>query len=319
LKNLRLLDLQLFAEGGDGSTTSSSGSGASTSDGSAELQGIANPKKGRSNPLANVVYGKQTEEIANPTVSNETNGENTRTPKDMTLDFENLIKGEYKEAFNSRVQEILNKRFKDNSEMAETMKHQASILKMVSDKYGVDATDLQALEKAVADDESYYEQEALERGLSVEQLKEVKALERDNAELRAAEEARAKEERSDQIYREWLEEGQQFAQRYGLTNFDFNEEVQNPDFTRLLGSGVGVEAAYKAIHFDDMVGGAMATTAENVKAKLTQNVAARASRPSENGVMSHNTVQFKTDVNSLTKADRQEILKRVARGEDISF
>jgi hypothetical protein len=116
-----------------------------------------------------------------------------------------------------------------------------------------------------------------------------------------------------------MEEGQALAEKYGIADFDFRQEVQNPDFTNLLANGVSVESAYKAIHIDDMIGGAMAKTADNVRTKMAQDIASRQARPSENGASSQNAAVFKNDVNKLSKADREEIDRRVARGEIISF
>lgn len=295
----------MFADGGDGTGTgTAAASGASES---AE-SGVAN-RKGN---LSNVIYGKASEEPQEV---------KTTTPTESkTQAFENLIKGEYKEEFAKRTQGIIDERFKKTKGMEETLKSHDAILGMLAEKYGVkDASDVKALSKALEEDESFYEREALEKGLSVEQLKEMKRLERENAQFKAAKEAEERKAQSDQIYSRWLEEGNALAQKYGLSDFSLEVEAQNPDFTELLKHGVSVEAAYMAVHMDDMLGGAMAKTAETVRQQVANNVTNRQARPSENGVMAHNNAIFKTDVSKLTKADRDEIDRRVARGEVITF
>jgi hypothetical protein len=110
----------------------------------------------------------------------------------------------------------------------------------------------------------------------------------------------------------------EFNAKYGM-NIDFRTESMNPDFVAILKNGSSVEAAYRAVHFDEMMGGAMFKTAQAVTEKMANNLQAKASRPVENGISSRATATVKTDVNSLTRKDREEIERRVARGERISF
>lgn len=63
----------------------------------------------------------------------------------------------------------------------------------------------------------------------------------------------------------------------------------------------------------------MAYTAQKVREKVVEDIRARGMRPSENGAVSSPAAVTKTDVNALTKAQREEIEKRVLRGEKIRF
>jgi hypothetical protein len=120
----------------------------------------------------------------------ELDKDGVKAPKEF---FENLIKGEYKSEFDARVQNIINKRFGKVQQTEEQMKSLQPVLDMLSQKYGVDKGDFDSLSKAIQDDDAYYEDEALQKGLSVKQLKEMKKLERENENLRKAqEEAKAK-------------------------------------------------------------------------------------------------------------------------------
>lgn len=309
---MNLLDfkLQLFAEGGDGTGTGTDGSGLGVAEGGENGTRHSNGRRG----LENVIYGKASQDD-----STSTEDVTKTSPETKAQAFENLIKGEYKEEFAKRTQGIIDERFKKTKGMEDALKSHESILNMLSEKYGVDAKDVKALTKAIEEDETFYEKEAMEKGLSVEQLKEVKRLERENAEFRQAKEEAEMKANSDRIYAQWMEEGQALAEKYGIADFDFKVEVQNPDFTNLLANGVSLESAYKAVHIDDMIGGAMAKTADNVRTKMAQDIASRQARPSENGASSQNAAVFKNDVNKLSKADREEIDRRVARGEIISF
>jgi hypothetical protein len=52
---------------------------------------------------------------------------------------------------------------------------------------------------------------------------------------------------------------------------------------------------------------------------MVNNIQSRASRPAENGTQSASSKVFKTDPNKLTDRDVDEVIKRVARGAEISF
>jgi hypothetical protein len=102
-------------------------------------------------------------------------------------------------------------------------------------------------------------------------------------------------------------------------SFDLRAEMQNPKFIDLLRSNIDVRTAYEVIHKDDIIAGAMQFTAKTVEQKLTNKIIAGGARPSENGNSSQGASVTKSDVSALTKADRDEIARRVARGEKISF
>ena len=294
------LNIQFFGEGAG--TGASAGTGAEGS--GAETGSIDLASQGSANNGDNV-------DVTEP------QGETAKTPQQRQEDFEALIMGEYREEFQKRTQRIIDKRFKQQGELENTLKSHDELLTVLAQKYGVDSRDAKAIMDAINKDDSFYEQEALDKGLSVKQLKEIKQLERDNASLRKAQEEAESKRHTDQIYSEWLNESEELKNKYGLDSFNLESEIQNPEFIKLLAGGISLESAYKAIHFDDMVGGAMAHTAATVKEKMANNIASRSGRPAENGVSSQSTSNFKTDVNKMTKADRAKIMREVQKGANV--
>lgn len=294
------LNIQFFGEGAG--TGASAGTGAEGS--GAEAGSIDLASQGSANNGDNV-------DVTEP------QGETAKTPQQRQEDFEALIRGEYREEFQKRTQRIIDKRFKQQGELENTLKSHDELLTVLAQKYGVDSRDAKAIMDAINKDDSFYEQEALDKGLSVKQLKEIKQLERDNASLRKAQEEAESKRHTDQIYSEWLNESEELKNKYGLDSFNLESEIQNPEFIKLLAGGISLESAYKAIHFDDMVGGAMAHTAATVKEKMANNIASRSGRPAENGVFSQSTSNFKTDVNKMTKADRAKIMREVQKGANV--
>lgn len=292
---LLTLDLQTFAEGGDGGTAS----------GTAEVS-LANSNG--STDLSEMIYGKS-----------EGSGDLT-SPKneaDRAKAFEDLIKGEYKDLYDSKVQDIVQKRLKGSKETVDKYNALSPTLEILARKYGVDASDVEALNKAIEEDDSYFEDEALEKGITVAQLKEIRKMERENADLKRQMEERAEQEQAERDVALWMEQAQSARATY--PNLDLGEELRNPQFVTLLKSGIDVGSAYFVMHKDQLIPQAMQYTAKNAQAKLTNKIMASGARPQENGMSSSSSAIVKSDVSQLTKADRDEIARRVAMGERITF
>lgn len=310
MKNKKRINLQLLSEGGAGASAAGAGdSGAATG-----VEGGSPVPQDEGGDLSNVVYGKSEQALTQPNVTTASNN----TVEDRQKAFDEMVKkgGEYSEQFNKRTQDIINKRFKETKGLEEKIHSYDPIMQTLSAKYGVDASDIEGIAKALESDNSMFEEQAYKEGLTPEQYRQKLALERENAELKKAEEDRRSLEASNKIYAGWVEDAQALSQKYGR-EIDLSIECQNPDFTKLLGDGVSLEAAYNAIHYEEMLNGAMAATATHVEQALVNSISSRAGRPVENGAQSSNTQVFKSDVNNFTDEDMKEIARRVEAGEKI--
>jgi hypothetical protein len=299
-----VLNLQLFAEGaGDGGTGSEGAMGVTAT-------AAMSQKGAKSNPLANVVYGKQAED-APPAAKEE-----TVPTEDRNAKYEAFIK-EHKDLDDARIQNIVQKRLKGSKETIEKYEALAPTLEILAKKYGVDATDINALNKAIEEDDSYFEEEALEKGVTVEQLKEIRKIERENAELKKQMDEQNRRENANKIYAQWMEQAEEAKAVY--PSLDLRAELQNPKFADLLRSNVDVKTAYEVLHKDEIIPAAMHIAAKTAQQKLTNKIIANGARPAENGNASQSATVVKSDVSQLSKADRQEIIRRVQRGEKIRF
>ena len=301
------LDLQLFAEGGgDGGTGAEGATGATATAAVSQTKGVKN------NPLAEVKYGIQPKEETAPAA------EVIETPtEDRNAKFEALIKGEYKDLYDQRMQDTVQKRLKSSKETVDKYNALTPTLEILAKKYGVDASDVEALNKAIEEDDTYFEEEALEKGISVEQLKEIRKMEKENAELKRQMEEQNRKENANKLYAQWMEQADKAKAVY--PSFDLRAEMQNPKFVDLLRSNIDVRTAYEVIHKDEIIPAAMQFTAKAVEQKLTNKIIANGARPAENGNSSQSASVVKSDVSTLTKADRAEVNRRVLRGEKISF
>ena len=307
------LDLQLFADGGAGAA---GGTGAEGATGVTATAAVPQTKGVKSNPLANVVYGKQEDAAQAADVQNAAGSDPVQTP-DLDAEFEELIKGKYKSQYDKRTQDTIQKRLKGSKENEAKLTALTPTLELLARKYGVDASDIDALNKAIEDDDTYYEQEALEKGVSVEQLKEIKKMERENAELKREMQEREAKEKGAKLYAQWMDQAEKAKTVY--PSFDLNAEMQNPQFRDLLRANVDVRTAYEVIHKDDIIHGAMQFAVNTTEQKITNKIKANGARPNENGISSQSAAQVKSDVSQLNKNDLAEIARRVARGERISF
>ena len=297
--------LQLFAEGGAGDGGTAQGQGVTA-------EAASQQTKGAKNPLAGVKYGIQ-EETAPAAEVQQT----TVAQPDPEAEFEALIKGQYKQQYDARMQDTIQKRLKGSKETVEKFNALTPTLELLGKKYGVDATDIEALTKAIEADDTYFEDEALEKGMTVKQLKEVRAMERENAELKRQMQEKQTKENANKLYAGWMNQAEETKKVY--PGFDLRAEMNNPKFVDLLRSNIDVRTAYEVLHKDEIIPAAMQFTAKTVESKLAKKIAANGARPAENGVSSGSAAVVKSDVSQLSRADREEIRRRVARGEKIRF
>lgn len=306
--NIPMLSLQLFAEGG-----AAAGGGGTAQGTGVEASAAGMQTKGAKNPLASVVYGKQE---AAPAAEVQKGPDNAADP---AAEFEALIKGKYKEQYDARMQDTIRSRLKAKDTQITELTQKQTALEPVLDvlfrKHGVE--DVAALAKAIEEDDSYWEQEALEKGMNVQQLKNFKKMEKENASLRKQMEQQKQQQNADQMYGRWMQQAEEAKKVYN--GFDLKTEMQNPQFQRLISNGIDVRTAYEVIHKDEIIPAAMQFAAKTVETKLAQSIASGAGRPAENGVGSGSPSITKSDVSQLSKADRQEIIRRVQRGEKIRF
>jgi len=298
-----MLSLQIFAEGaGDGGTAQGQGVTAGAA---------AQQSKGeKGNPLANVKYGIQ-EEAAPAAEVQQT----TVAQTDPEAEFEKLIKGQYKAQYDARMQDTIQKRLKGTKETVDKYNALQPVLEILAKKHGVDASDIEALQKAIEADDSYFEEEALKQGMSVKQFKEFRQIQKENADLKAQMQEQQTKENANKLYAGWMNQAEETKKIY--PSFDLKAEMANPKFLELLKSNIDVRTAYEVLHKDDIIRGAMQFTAQTVESKLAKKIAAGGARPAENGMSSGSAAVVKSDPSLWSKEDRREVARRVARGEKI--
>lgn len=313
LKDVLLpLDLQLFADGGAGSGTGDGGASTGVSGAAAVSQ-----TKGAKSTAPEIKYGIQDDGTQVAAENPATNGVATPAAKDRAAVFEEMIRGEYKDLFDARMQDTVQKRLKSTKETVDRYEALSPVLDLMYKKYGVKDGDVTALSKAIEEDDAFYEDEAMERNMTVEQLREWRKIERENAELRRASAEKERRENADRLYSEWMKQSDAMKDVY--PSFDLETELSNPKFLSLLRSNIDVRTAFEVIHKDEIIPAVMRYSAQTVEKKLANSIATAGRRAAENGSSSQGAAVVKSDVSQLTRADRQNIRNQVARGAKIKF
>lgn len=317
------MNLHLFD--GAAAGTGAGDAGAAAADGAAQGgEQKAGDARRQSGDLSTVIYGKQpqTEQAENGSDAGsgkegQPAAEPTPDAQDRRKAFLDLVRGEYKDIYTEEVQRIINSRFKENKATERRQADSEKLIGILSERYADAAGDPVKLAKAVADDSVLWEQQAGEADMTPEQYQAMKRLERENAALKAAEEKRRADEYAAEQAKRWRAEADRVREKFPA--FDLQKELQNDRFVAALRAGVPLEAAYAGLHYDDLVKTAADAAVEAAKKGVVDNIQARGMRPKENGAAAASAFTVRSDPSQLKKADRDEIERRVRRGERIEF
>lgn len=332
VKNL-WLDLQLFA--GEGAGGDGGGEGAASGEnapdaGEARLLELGVPAeklrkraKKSADPLpvgavsATPPQKKQKTEqqaaAANPTEETTTNA-----PARMSWD-EIMADPEY----NKQMQTLIKNRISTIRVAEENLAKLAPALEVLARKHGldVDNMDYDALAKAVNEDDDYYEDKALEMGVSVETAKKLDQQERESARQQKEQERTIEQQKVMQHIQRLEQQGEELKKTF--PSFDLRKELQNPAFARMTAPNVGisVEDAYYAVHRNEIQAAAMQVTAQKTAQKISNAIQAGTRRPDENGTSgqaaSVTTFNYRNASIEQRNALKKRIREAAARGEKL--
>ena len=338
MKFRKLLDIRLnlfeggaAAAGGDGAGAAAPAQAGGTGTQGETQASSAPTRRGKSGEFDNVIFGKQ----AQPAAASDTSaaepssdaGSDTQkqgvsatptTLEDRRRAYMDLVNSdEYKEIHTQETQRIINRRFKDVKTMEQQVQASQPFIDMMMQRYNITDGDIGKLTAAVEADNAYWATAAEEAGMSVEQYKQFQQLQREN---KAFKEAQLRRQRSDAVQQQlqaWNTQAQQLKAEY--PDFDLDTEMENPQFKAMLRSHVPMKHAYEVIHMEDIKAGIARSTAKATEKQVVDGIRAKGARPQENGTAPQSAFTVKDDVSKLTKKERAEIARRVARGEIITF
>ena len=337
------MNLQLFAEGGGDGGAAADGAEAAPAVQAPELRPAQERLAKRSRPGRAAKAAPAAEEPSqSPADDSSPDGgaqetqeekpEEQKEPEPKPTDpaekrkaFGQLMQSEYAAEFEEALQrasEMAVQNVLDNPAVK-------GLMDALGEAYGIDvqsADNLAALTEAVKNgkvkNDEYYETLAAERGISVKTAREMDRMEselqRANAEKQRAEQVRQAAEhqqRAAAVRAQWEAEAARLKVKYPA--FELDEVLNNPSVADMIRRGIGLEAAYRAAYFDQLMEASTARTAQQVEQGVTARIQQRAQRPAENGAHPGGAAEMKVDVAHMTAKQRAELAKRARRGERI--
>ena len=273
----------------------------------------AKPSEGAASTAPKAQEAQQTNEQAaaaeNPT-------EETKTEPNARMSWDEIMADP---EYNKQMQAVVQSRLRSAKGAEETLGKLTPALELLARQHNLDPAniDYDALAKAISDDESYYEDKALEMGVSIETAKKMDQKERDDA-RQEREKARTLEEQKIQQHFVKLEQ-QAEAMKKVFPNFDLRTELQNPVFVRMTSPNVGlsVEDAYYAVHRKELQTAAMQVTAQKTAQKISNAIQSGSRRPNENGTSGQAPSVTTFDYRSASPEQRAALKARIRSGEKI--
>lgn len=226
--------------------------------------------------------------------------------------------------YNKQMQAVIRARLKTAGAAEESLAKMAPALEVLARKHGQDPAnpDYEALAKAINDDDAYYEDKALELGVSIDVAKRLDQRERDEERQHRAEERNLEQQRIQQHFAKLEQQGEALKKLF--PNFDLRTELQNPVFARMTAPGTGimsVEDAYRAVHRKEIEAAQSQVIAQRTAQMISNSIQAGSRRPVENGTSGQSASVTTFDYSKATKEQRDALKKEIyaakARGEKL--
>lgn len=342
------MNLQYFAEGGDGGAGAAEG-GAAEAAAPAVQEPALRPAQERLARRSGALKGKaaggeklpQPPAGGNPLKEGASGSESDpaeaekhqepakepkaeKTPEERRRAFGEMVQGEYSDVFQEMMQRAIDKATENIRQNPQV----ARLTQALANAYGVDTDDMDGLIEAVENgrvkDEKYYEDLAQQRGVSVKTARELDKMESDlkrsntrNAQLQAMQQEATRQQRVSQIQAQWEAQAAQLKTQY--PDFELQEVLANEQVADLMRRGVSLPDAYRAAYFDHIMQQATAQTAQKVEQGVAARIQQRASRPGENGTRPGGAVTTHVDVASMSRRQLEDLERRARRGEKITL
>lgn len=342
------MNLQYFAEGGDGGAGAAEG-GAAEAAAPAVQEPALRPAQERLARRSGALKGKaaggeklpQTPAGGSPLKEGASGSESDpaeaekhqepakepkaeKTPEERRRAFGEIVQGEYSDVFQEMMQRAIDKATENIRQNPQV----ARLTQALANAYGVDTDDMDGLIEAVENgrvkDEKYYEDLAQQRGVSVKTARELDKMESDlkrsntrNAQLQAMQQEATRQQRVSQIQAQWEAQAAQLKTQY--PDFELQEVLANEQVADLMRRGVSLPDAYRAAYFDHIMQQATAQTAQKVEQGVAARIQQRASRPGENGTRPGGAVTTHVDVASMSRRQLEDLERRARRGEKITL
>ena len=325
------LNLQLFAgegAGGDGGADGAAQGETSADAGRQRLLELGVPEaKIRKNraykvntpaqkPAAEAVQDSAKEQKPEQAATAENPSEENKTDAPTRMSWEEIMADP---EYNKQMQSVVQSRLRSAKGAEETLGKLTPALELLARQHGQDPAniDYDALVKAISDDDSFYEDKALEMGVSVETARKIDQQERDTARQQREQQRTLEQQKIQQHIMKLEQQGEEMKKVF--PKFDLRTELRNPVFARMTSPNVGisVQDAYYAVHRNELMSAGMQVAAQKTAQKISNDIQAGNRRPDENGTSGQAPSVTTFDYRNMSPQQREALKKRIRSGEKI--
>lgn len=242
-----------------------------------------------------------------------------QTPEDLDAEWDSLIKGKFKDHYGKGVKSAIDSRFKNQNDAMEALGKFKPMLDHMIKQRNLTEGDYEGLINAYMDDDSLYEDAAIEHGNSIETERQLQKLARENEQYRAAQQRSMEQELFQKHLAGLREQAEALKQTY--PSFDLDKELQNEQFARMTSpsGGMSLETAFHALHWRELQPQMMQAAVQVTQQKAANAIAAGSKRPVESGARSTAAVNITPDYSGYKANDFRKMQERARRGEKISI
>lgn len=328
------LKLQLFGEGGGGAAAAPAG-GDGSGEASAVGQGIATgtmsdgtridqrlaermrEQERRQPGLYNSVRQAQAQ-AAQPVAQQQPDVGPEQTAQNIDAEWEEAKKTKFRDQYGRDVQAAVQQRFKNQNDANDTLQILAPMLQSMAKRAGLDPSDTKGLVDAYLDDDSTWEEEAEEHGMTGQAYREFQQLQTENQRYRQQREEQERFEATQKHYASLVQQGEELKKTF--PNFDLQEELKNPQFLSMTSpeGRLNVEQAYMALHYRDVLPGAVQAGVQQAQKQMAQTLAANRARPVEGALTNQAAANINADPSNFTREQMRAYIERARMGERIT-
>lgn len=297
--NNKLLKLHLHLFDGEGGAAST---GAQASEGGQEETG-------------RVEYGREAKSQPNVQVGAGQKDDGQADTPDPDKEFDELIKGKYKDQYAQRVQGAIQNRFRNAEDLEGQVNQWKGATALLFQRYGLEDGDVEGLKYAIDHDEEMFSAEAEAEGLTVQKYMEMQRQQAEAAQARSMLAAMQQEKEKQDMIKQWESEADELRELF--PGFDLRAESENEEFKDRLQSGYSVRDAFLTAHMGEILDGSFNSARQEAQTQMVRDINKRQARPAENASRKAPAISRKSDPSTWTDEDFDEVERRVYAGEKI--
>lgn len=235
--------------------------------------------------------------------------------EDLDKEFDDLIRGKYKEQYKNRQQKAIMSRLKGLEADQAAMEQDKELRGTIAMRYGLGANASAAdIMAAINSDDSFLEAQAAKEGLSPEQYRKMAAMQAQIDESERKLDALKRTQLQEDIKAKLIQQTEECQAVF--PDFDFETEAAtNEKFNELVGLGLPIIDAYKYSNMDDLMADGMGKAVAKSKDMLAAAVKNNLRRPPEAGAGNGAAATVSVDFSKMSSDEFNAYQEKLMSGE----